>query len=169
MWTVKTLIRLGGCPGWSESAGHTDHFVGFVMLRLICGCESEDLPMLKVFWRHFRNKWRTRTDITSRVTAHRTHGGNQWAATWQNQQNDLCTQRRLRSAWASTQSDQSLHCPHEETLGPKLTTERSTANTLIRLGGCPGWSEPLLGAHLFCWFCHVAAHILIFLYPKGTL
>ena len=30
----------------------------------------------------------------------------------------LCAQRRLRSAWASTQSDQSLHCPHEESLGP---------------------------------------------------
>ena len=24
----------------------------------------------------------------------------------------------LRSAWASAQSDQSLHCPHEESLGP---------------------------------------------------
>ena len=32
-----------------------------------------------------------------------------------------------------------------------------TANTLIRLGGCPGWSESSLGAHSFCWFCHVAA------------
>ena len=30
-----------------------------------------------------------------------------WAAAWQNQQNDLCAQQRLRSAWASTQSDQS--------------------------------------------------------------
>ena len=29
----------------------------------------------------------------------------------------LCTQQRLRSAWASAQSDQSLCCPHEETLG----------------------------------------------------
>ena len=35
-----------------------------------------------------------------------------------------------------------------------------TAKALIRLGGCPGWSEPLLGAHSFCWFCHVAAHML---------
>ena len=26
----------------------------------------------------------------------------------------LCAQRRLRSAWASAQSDQSLRCPHEE-------------------------------------------------------
>ena len=32
-----------------------------------------------------------------------------------NQQNDLCGQRRLRSAWASAQSDQSLRCPHVRT------------------------------------------------------
>ena len=31
-----------------------------------------------------------------------------WAASWQNQQNGMCAQRRLRSAWASAQSDQSL-------------------------------------------------------------
>ena len=31
-----------------------------------------------------------------------------WATSWQNKQNGLCTQRRLRSAWASAQSDQSL-------------------------------------------------------------
>ena len=41
-----------------------------------------------------------------------------WAATWQKQQNGKCTRRILRSAWASAQSDQSLRCPHEETLGP---------------------------------------------------
>ena len=33
------------------------------------------------------------------------------AAARQNQQNDLCAQRRLKSAWASAQSDQSLQCP----------------------------------------------------------
>ena len=31
-----------------------------------------------------------------------------------------------------------------------------TAKTLIGLGGCPVWSESSLGAHTFCWFCHVA-------------
>ena len=36
-----------------------------------------------------------------------------WAVAWQNQQNGMCAQQRLRSAWASAQSDQ----------------------------GCPGWSE----------------------------
>ena len=69
-----------------------------------------------------------------------------WASAWQDQQNGMCAQRRLRSAWASAQSDQSLSCPPKEIFGPKLYTER-TAKTLIRLGGCPGWSESLLGAH----------------------
>ena len=36
-----------------------------------------------------------------------------------------------------------------------------TAKILIRLGGCPGWSESLLGAHSCCWFCHVAAQMTI--------
>ena len=34
-----------------------------------------------------------------------------------------------------------------------------TAKTLIRLGGCPGWSESSLGTEPHCWFCHVAAHL----------
>ena len=34
------------------------------------------------------------------------------------------------------------------------------AKTLIRLGGCPGWSESSLGAQSFCWFCHAAAQML---------
>ena len=29
-----------------------------------------------------------------------------------------------------------------------------TAKTLIRLGGCPGWSEFSLGAQSLCLFCH---------------
>ena len=33
-----------------------------------------------------------------------------------------------------------------------------TAKTLIRWGGCPGWSESSLGAQSVCWFCHVVAH-----------
>ena len=32
--TAMTLIRLGECPGWSESSLDTHHFVGFVMQRL---------------------------------------------------------------------------------------------------------------------------------------
>ena len=37
-----------------------------------------------------------------------------------------------------------------------LPIER-TAKTLIRLGGCPGWSESSLGTQSFSWFYHEAA------------
>ena len=69
-----------------------------------------------------------------------------WAAAWQNQTNDLCAQRRLRSAWASAQSDQNLRYA----LNMKLRTQgffMRTAKSLIRLGGCSGWSESSLAAH----------------------
>ena len=69
-----------------------------------------------------------------------------------------CAQRRLRSAWATAQSDQSLHCPHEESLCPELPIKR-TAKTLIRLGGYPGWSESSLGAQSYRWFSRDMAHI----------
>ena len=54
-------------------------------------------------------------------------------------------------------SNQSLRFPHEASLGPYLPIKR-TPKTLIRLGGCPGWSESSLGAQSLCWFCRVAAH-----------
>ena len=53
-------------------------------------------------------------------------------ASRQTQQNDLCAQRRPRSTWASAQSDQSLCCPHEESLGHELSIER-TANADLSL------------------------------------
>ena len=45
----------------------------------------------------------------------------------------MCAQRRLRSAWASAPSDQSLRCPHEEILCPNLPIERFAGHTLILL------------------------------------
>ena len=97
------------------------------------------------------------------------------AAAWENQQNDLCAQRRFRSAWASSQSDQSLHCPPEVTLGPQLPI-KYTAKTTIRLGRCPGWSESSLGAQVsllvlsccrsffFCYFQVLKGPVLSDLY-----
>ena len=102
-----------------------------------------------------------------------------WASSWQNQQNGMCTQWRLRSAWASAQSDQSLRCPHEESFGPYQPIER-TAKTLIRLGGCPGWSESSLGAHvsmlvlsrggsyLLCFIC-IFLHAVFSIGSVGTV
>ena len=51
-----------------------------------------------------------------------------WAAAWQNQQYDLCAQRRLRPACASTQSDQSSLCPQWIAKDPRCGQRR-----LIRL------------------------------------
>ena len=56
-------------------------------------------------------------------------------------------QQRLRSACAFAQSDQSLRCPHEETLHPWLSQKRPV-KILIRLRECAGWSESYLGAHV---------------------
>ena len=61
----------------------------------------------------------------------------------------LCAQRRLRSACASVQSDQSstLRCA----LIGKLRTQcffMLTTKTLIRLGECPGWSVSSLCSHV---------------------
>ena len=72
----------------------------------------------------------------------------------------VCAQRRLRSARASAQSDQSLGC----VLNGLLRTQAffmQTVRSLIRLGGCPGWSESSLGAQSLCWFCHVMAQIVL--------
>ena len=55
-----------------------------------------------------------------------------WAATWENVPSNMCAQRRLKSACASAQSDQSLRCPHEETLYPWLSKLRPL-KILIRL------------------------------------
>ena len=61
----------------------------------------------------------------------------------------------IRTVW----SESSLSAWRK--FGPLATVPtESTAKTLIRLGGCPGWSESSLGAHSLCWFCHVAAHFL---------
>ena len=74
----------------------------------------------------------------------------------------LCAQRRLRSAWASAQSDQNHHRPHEEALGPKLPI-KCKAKTLIRSDWADAQADlSLRWAHrTFCWFCHVAAQIFL--------
>ena len=76
-------------------------------------------------------------------------------ASWQNQQNDLCAQRRLTSAWPSTKSDQSHRSkdsqwPTAFSCGQrKLYSDWADARADLR------W------AHMgFCWFCRAAANWL---------
>ena len=63
-----------------------------------------------------------------------------WAATWQNQQKGMCVQRRLRSAWASAQSNQSCFAVRMK----KAWALSCPLSALI----CPGWSEFSLGAQV---------------------
>ena len=82
-----------------------------------------------------------------------------WAMPWQNQENECMP---------SKDSDQPGHPPslirvfavHMKKAWV-LCYPLSTQWWLIRLGGCPGWSKSSLGAHSFCWFCHVAAHLFM--------
>ena len=60
---------------------------------------------------------------------------------------DMCAQWRLKSAYFSGHSDQSLHCPHEQILHPWLLKIRPVKN-LIRLRECAGWSESSLEANV---------------------
>ena len=82
-----------------------------------------------------------------------------WAASWQNQQSECAP---------SKDSDQpglphslirafAVHMKKAWTLSYPMSAQWR----LIRLGGCPGWSESLLGAQPHCWFCHEAAHIIL--------
>ena len=58
----------------------------------------------------------------------------------------MCAQRRLRPAWAIRPVWLESSLSAWRKLWP-LATHWAQAKTLIRLGGCPGWSESSLGAH----------------------
>ena len=81
-----------------------------------------------------------------------------WATARQNQQHDLCTQRRLRSAWASTQSDQSLPCAPRIAKDPRLLHVDSEGSD--QTGQMPRLICIFAGRMSFCWFCHVVAHVI---------
>ena len=53
MRTVMTLIRQGGCPGWSVFTERTCHFVGFVMRWLIFHL-SVMSNKGKILWEHMQ-------------------------------------------------------------------------------------------------------------------
>ena len=65
----------------------------------------------------------------------------------------VCAQRRFRSAWASAQSDQSSLCAQYVAKDPSFLHADSEDSN--QTGGCPGWSKSWLGAHSFCWLCHI--------------
>ena len=98
---------------WADAQAHLSlhwahtHFVGFVMSRLIFHAHL-----------HIFNIVASKVHVFNCLLTFLQRWINNWAASWQNQQNGMHVQQRLRSTWASPQSDQSLRCPHEESLDP---------------------------------------------------
>ena len=78
----------------------------------------------------------------------------------------LCAQRRLRSAWASTQTVQCLRLHSMGSFKPKLS---SCEQRRLRSVWADAQADlSLRWAHRsFCWFCHDAAHFsLTTTYPS---
>ena len=80
------------------------------------------------------------------------------AASWQNQRNGMYAQWRLRTAWASAQSDQSPLCAQWVAKDPKCRHADSEdwsdwADTQADL--CLRWMH-----RSFSWFCHAAVHVI---------
>ena len=73
-----------------------------------CGLQTDDRRLTEAYLSYIK--------LTNEPSAQWANNINNiiWAASWQNQQNGKCAQRRFKSDWA----DQSLYCPHEESLGP---------------------------------------------------
>ena len=80
-----------------------------------------------------------------------------WAATWQNQQSDCAPSEDSDQPGRPPSLIRVFAVPMKKAW--VLSYPLSAQRRLIRLGGCPGWSEPSLGAQSLCWFWHVAAQI----------
>ena len=127
----RRLIRLGGCPGWSES---------LLGAQSVCWFCREAAHLLLYLNYNIFNLVHVVVLSFKHII---------WAVAQQNQQNDFCTQQRLRSGWASTQSDPVWSVFAVCSVGSLIPKVSSCGQQrLIRLGRCPGWSESLLGAHV---------------------
>ena len=158
-------------------AGHTGHFVGFVMRWLILLVQFQRevfswhglIEKILRFTLQDGNTFCTTLQprlftIDLSIGEHSVYFSevriyNNWAASWQNQQNECAP---------SEDSDQPGHLPSLIRVFAVcmkkawvLRYPLSTQRRLIRLGRCPGWSESSLGAQSLCWFCHEAAQMFL--------
>ena len=164
------LNRLAEWIGWSESL-----LVAQAILLVLSCSGSYSIKQLAFTTRSIANAYWTDTNISTWLhvrllviffmqdrgcTKYNVQQNiiSLWATTWQNQQNECAP---------TEDSDQPGHPPSLIRVFAVcmkkpwiLSYPLSAQRRMIRLGGFPGWSEASLGAHSFCWFCHVAAHII---------
>ena len=168
---IHTVLRLGLSQEDADNAQYFTLYRFKLTLRLALHIYS--VPRIYCFQNKINSLYRPRDPISFSSVTGTTHidflfwpdmkynlktSFMIWAAARQNQQNDLCSQRRPRSAWASTQSDQSL-----------LPAWRNLGSLAIHWAHSKDWSDwvdaqadlSLRWAHWsFCWFCHAAAHLI---------
>ena len=162
MQTAKTLITLDRCPGWPESS------LGTKVILFVLSWDGSIIFVI-LYYSAMSRRLTFLIDVSSsKFYLYKCFFGRIWweqghlshDMTWQNQQNECAS---------SEDSDQPRHLPSllrvfavrsMGSWGPKVSS--CGQKRLIRLSGCPGWSESLLGAHSFCWFYHVAAHLSSF-------
>ena len=145
-WTAKSQMILCACGGLSEFA-HFAHARRHIFARRgphnVSNVPCKGIPISTMIANphgvpdYLRGASRPNVLTTK----------NNRAATCENVSSDLCALQRFKSACASAQFDQSLFCPHEETLHPWLSKMRPV-KILIRLRKCADWSESLLCAHV---------------------
>ena len=76
-----------------------------------------------------------------------------------------CSHRRLRWAWAATQFDQSSLFALRNLWSFHWAYSKDSDQT----GWMPRLIRVLPGAHSFCWFCHVVAHLFMPNKTRGPL
>ena len=146
MRTAKTLIRLGEYPCWSESS--LGAHVLLLVIAMMDSLRQQFYPRMRQAGRDKKNRW-AHTSVCYFVMLCLI-----WAAAWQNQQNGLCAQRRLRSVWASAHSDQSIRCPHNESFQyGHLATHWAHSEDSCQTGWMPGliWDFAGRTCHFFCF------------------
>ena len=171
------ILRIGAGRGYSCPSGHLLQFFCMQLCFDAIHLKTERIHTFQLRFRHIISQKvqilfcvDSITDLMS-FSFSFYHISMIWATSWPSQQNGMCAQQRLISAWASVQSDQSLHCALSGLLRKQAFFMR-TAKTLIRLGGCPDWSESLPDAQatLLSWsgggsvllLCHFCMQLLNF-------
>ena len=121
------------------------------VLRIILCITSQSVFFLSIFLWFYSHK--TTEKIWRMIAAY-------MGRSTKNQQNNLCAQRRLWSAWASTQSDQESSLSTWRNLGSLGTQWMHSEDWL-------DWADAQADLSLhrayrsFCWFCHALAHIIL--------
>ena len=141
MRTTKTLFRLLRCAEWFDSSlgAHVTRYVFSCCGSFFVKKTSRDSQFITVYRRGVLRKFSKEMEPQRQETYLLT----------------MCSQRRLSSACASAQSDQSIRCAHEETVHLWLSNMRSV-KIQINLRECAGWSESSQSAHVrryVFWHC----------------